>query len=125
VRRSDKTTDGRGRSSGALPSREDRAATRPSVSLSLALEAAINAAEFANREPNDDGYRVAVFCNSLGGAFIFDLDEVKRRVLKHFPRASDDEAVMASRYLENRMKLFMKPTVYADRQRGSWVHGWT
>lgn len=76
------------------------------------------------REPDDDGERVAVFCNTLGGAFIFSREEAERRIIKYFPEVAFEDVARAARHLENNMRIFLQPFQQASRRHTSWVHGW-
>lgn len=123
--RSNRKAAGRGHDSRAIPSREARASTRSAApSLPRVLEAAIDAAELVRREPDEDGERIAVFCNALGGAFIFSKEEAERRVLLRFPDLELEAVDAAARFLESRVRLFLRPAQVVQRQKSSWVHGW-
>lgn len=118
-------TGGRVFGSRALPSRESGGTARPPVSfIPRTLELAIEAATFSRREPDDDGERVAVFCNALGGSFYYSRDEAERRILKYFPDLAFDGVSAAARQLDSQVRAFLKPTQHDTRRRSSWVHGW-
>ena len=119
-----KLSGGREQSSRAIPSREARASTLPPGSTSLALDAAIDAADLIRREPDEDGERIAVLCNALGGAFVYSREEAERRIMKHFPRLAFEGVAAAARHLENRIRALLKPIQHENRRRSSWTHGW-
>ena len=120
-----KLTGGRVRESWASCTREARASARPPVfSSARALDAVIDAASFLRREPNEDGERIVVFCNALGGSFIHSRQEVERRITLNFPGLSRDEMAAAGRFLEDRLAAFMQPIQADTRHKSSWVHGW-
>jgi hypothetical protein len=121
----DKLTGGRVFGSRVLPSREARASTRPPVFFSArALEAAIDAATFIRREPNDDGERIIVLCNALGGSFIYSRLEAERRIILNFPGLVFAEVTAAARFLENRVIASLQPIQHDTRQKTSWALGW-
>lgn len=91
-------------------------------SLEAAL-AAVQAADVIEREPDDNGPRVAVIAPGLGGAFYFDVDEARRRIASHFPSLSHSDARRVVNSLRARVKLATQPTP-APRRRGGFVHAW-
>jgi hypothetical protein len=120
-----KLTGGRVHNSGSIPSPEGRASARPPAFFSAeVLEAAITASEFVRREPNDDGERVVVLCNALGGAFVYSRMEVERRIMLKFPGLALDEVAAATRYLEDRLRAYLKPIETKNRRNTSWIAGW-
>lgn len=125
IRSFTRTTGGRVRESRASCPREERASTRPPVSsIPRSLEAAIDAADLALREPIDDYERVAVFCNALGGGFIYSDEEALRRIKLKYPHLAHEDVVTAARFLENRIRMFLKPIRTASRNKTSWVNSW-
>lgn len=121
----DKLTGGRMFGSRFLPSREARASVRPPVfSNARTLEAAIDAASFVRREPDDDGERIIVFCNELGGSFIYSRPEAERRILLKFPDLAFDDVSAAARFLENRIRASVKPVHDEIKHKTSWAFGW-
>lgn len=124
MRRSDKQAAGRGHDSRDVGAREARASTRPAASIPLALETAISAADLMRREPTDDHERVAVFCKALGGGFIWSREETERRIMLKFPDLAFDAVAASALFLEDRVRLFLKPFHAESRQKSSWVHSW-
>jgi hypothetical protein len=100
------------------------AARPPVFSSERALDAAIEAATFSRREPTEDGERIVVFCNALGGSFIHSRQEVERRIMLKFPGLALDEVAGAARFLDDRLAAFMKPIQADTRHKSSWIHGW-
>ena len=89
-----------------------------------ALHAAIEGATISRRSADDDGERIMVIANSLGGAFIYDRGEVERRIQKYFPGLAEGEAQIAARFLEDRVRAHLQPMQDKERRAKSWVHGW-
>lgn len=119
----DKFIGGRVRSYGVLPFPEALARS-PVFSSARTLEAAIDAATFIRREPDEDGERIAVFCNALGGAFIYSRKEAERRILLKFPGLVLEDVAAAARFLDDRMRIYLKPIQAESRIRSSWVSSW-
>lgn len=88
------------------------------------LEVAITAATFVRREPNDEGERIAVYCDALGGSFFYSREEAERRVMLYFPALTLDEVAEARRYLEDRLRVYVQPIEAEQRRNTSWVHSW-
>lgn len=125
MRRSAKTTGDRVRDARSHLSRDVTASARSPVStIPRTLEAAIDAAHLMLREPDEDGERIVVSCNALGGAFIYSKEEAERRIMLKFPDLVFDDVSVAARHLENHVRLFLKPIQSDDRRNSSWVHGW-
>jgi hypothetical protein len=102
-----------------------RASARPSTfSSARALDAAIAAATFFRREPNDDGERIIVSCPALGGYFIYSRQEVERRIMLAFPGLVLEEVAAAARFLEDSIRAHTQPIEAENRRLASWVHGW-
>jgi len=89
-----------------------------------ALSAAIDAASLIKRESDDDGYRVIVMCDSLGGCFIYSREVAEQRIRKFFPELSVEGVGRAMRHLEDKVRIYLQPVKQADRARSSWVMGW-
>jgi hypothetical protein len=118
-------TGGRLFGSRFLAVREAHASARPPVFLTArTLEVAIAAATFVQREPNDDGERIVVYCNALGGPYVYSRAETERRVLLNFPDLVLEEVAAATKFLENRICLHMKPIYDDTKHNRSWVFGW-
>src|SRR5690349_19823709 len=65
------------------------------------IRAAIDAAWIVEREPDDDGPRVAVISPSLRGSFFWSRDEATRRIEISFPGTDPAVVQRAVRHLEN------------------------
>ncbi len=100
---------------------KDPAPTQLSVT---ALSAAIDAATLIKRESDDDGYRVIVMCDSLGGCFIYSREVAEQRIRKFFPELSAEGTGRAMRHLEDKVRIYLQPIKLADRSQNSWVMGW-
>ncbi len=124
MRRSDKQAAGRGHDSRDVGAREARASTRPAASIPPALETAISAADLMLREPTDDHERVAVFCRALGGGFIWSREETERRIILKFPDLAFNDVAASALFLEDRIRVFLKPIHTESRRKSSWIHGW-
>lgn len=123
--RSYKQAAGRGHDSRDVGAREARASTRPAAaSIPLALEVAIDAADLMLREPTDGYERVAVFCRALGGGFIWSREETERRIMLKFPDLAFDAVAASALFLENRIRVFLKPIHTQARRKSSWIDGW-
>lgn len=90
----------------------------------LALETAIEAATLVRREPNDDGERIVIICNELGGSFIYSRAEAERRIGLRGPNLAFEDIASLARFLENRVRLHMEPKQQQDQRRTSWMHSW-
>ncbi|MGY1520160.1 hypothetical protein [Luteimonas sp. A482] len=103
-------------------------ASTPVTELPRILQLAIDGARFVAREPDDDGERIAVFCNELGGAWIYDRAEAVRRIQKRFPELSDDATAVAARYLENHLRAHLREVTRPAHKPKSglthWAQGW-
>lgn len=85
------------------------------------LREAIDAAWIMEREPDDEGPRVAVISPSLRGSFFFSRDEAERRILLCFPGSEPSVVKRAVRHLENRVRA---QVTKSQCRRRNWVHGW-
>lgn len=125
MRRPTKTAGDRGSSARFLDCRDADASTRsPASYIPRTLEAAIDAADLMLREPTEDGERIAVFCNALGGGFIYSREETERRIMRKFPDLAFEYVAEAACFLEDRVRAFLKPIQLSFRQKPSWIHGW-
>lgn len=121
-RLSAKLTGDRVQKSGSFSSPESRASARSPVFYSPALESAIESAWFSERADDEDGPRIAVHCPALGGGFIYDAEEVERRIQKHFPHCGPDVVQMAVKHMRSRVQLFF--STQPSQKSQSWVRGW-
>jgi len=103
-------------------------ASTPVTELPRILQLAIDGARFVARGRDDDGERIAVFCNELGGAWIYDRAEVVRRIRKRFPDLSDDAIAVAARCLENHLRAYLRDVTRPAHKPKSglthWAQGW-
>lgn len=90
--------------------------------LETALSA-VQAADVIEREPDDNGPRIAIIAPGLGGAFYWSYDETKRRVEIHFPGMSAHETACVINALRARVKLAAQPAP-VPRRRAGYVHSW-
>lgn len=98
------------------------ASTPPPASSYAELILAIDTADMINREPDDDGPRVAVMIHALRRAFIYSREEAERRIRLAYPDLTDAEVKRGVRHLESRVRLAWRPRV--DHRRPSWVRDW-
>lgn len=119
----DRITGGRVFGSGFFPPREAHATARSSVPLSPEIADAIDSAHVSMREADDDGPRVMVISHVFRGAFIYSREEASRRLRLAYPSLPDDQVARATRHLESRVRLVVRPAKVLRRQTG-WVHGW-
>lgn len=99
------------------------ASGRPPVSFSLELDAAIGAAQIVVRSPDDEGPRVAIISQTLGGSFVYSRAEAEKRISTVFPEVDQAGVQRAVLYLENRaVTAYMPPE--PEVRRSSWVDKW-
>jgi hypothetical protein len=99
------------------------ASGRPPVSFSLELDAAIGAAQIVVRSPDDEGPRVAIISQTLGGSFVYSRVEAKKRIATAFPEVDQAGVQRAALYLENRAVIACAPPEDVAKH-GSWVEKW-
>jgi hypothetical protein len=90
-----------------------------------ALEAArvtVLTASLVVREPNDNGARVFVMCPGLGGSFLYDREEARKRIDSHFPELSLADRIRVSKLLHTRFLQSLAPPASA-KPRG-YVNRW-
>ena len=86
------------------------------------LQTAIDAAWLVEREPDEDGPRVAVISPTLRGSFFYSREEAARRINLAFPGTDPVIVRRAVRHLENRVRAKQNPPLTGKRR--NWVHDW-
>lgn len=99
------------------------ASGRPPVSYSLELDVAIGAAQIVARSPDDDGPRIAIISQSLGGSFVYSRAEALKRISASFPEVDTTGVLRAALFLENRAIVASTPSLEDTRRKG-WVDKW-
>ncbi len=87
-----------------------------------AATSAVMAAQVLVREADDEGPRVAVISQALGGAFYYCREEASRRVGNNFPSLDKAQARRIVALIESRVRTALKPQ--RQTQRENWINGW-
>lgn len=103
-------------------------ATPHELALPTDLIAAISAASFVERQSGGSidapDYRFAVMASGFGGYFIYDDQEVEKRIRKHFPYLSEGQVQRACNYFHSHFVVFLKQRNEVSLPKSSWALGW-
>lgn len=106
------------------PRHKKIAPERPLSAIESEARSAIEAATFAPRHADDDGPRVVVVSQSLGGSFIYSRADAETRIARAFPELTQDGIARARRHLESRALGALKPADMRSRREQNWIRGW-